>query len=83
MPRPTFPHSIDDVRRAIDGPFGLVVGELPDGSIWVLQRKRAGNFVLSNYPDMARSRELSSRIIVDRREAINTFAAAIQLGESL
>ena len=83
MPRPTFPHAMGDVTRAVDGPFGLIVGELPDGSIWVLKRQRSGGFLLSNYADMERSRELSSRTIADRREAINTFAAAIQLGESL
>jgi hypothetical protein len=74
---------MDDVRRAVDGPFGLIVGELPDGSIWVLKRQRAGNFLLSNYVDMARSQQLSARTIADRREAINAFAAAIHLGEVL
>ena len=40
MIRPTFPHTLDDVTRALDGGLGLVVGDLPDGSIWVLQRLR-------------------------------------------
>lgn len=83
MPRPTFPHSMGDVTRAVDGPFGLIVGELPDGSIWVLKRQRSGGFLLANYADMERSRELSSRTIAERRDAINAFAAAIRLGESL
>ncbi len=72
-----------DVLRAVDGPFGLIVGELPDRSIWVLKRQRSGGFLLSNYADMERSREISSRMIADRRDAINAFATAIQLGESL
>ncbi len=74
---------MDDVLRAVDGAFGLIVGELPDGSIWVLKRQRHGGYVLSNYADAARSRQLSTVTIVDRREAINTFAAAIRLGEVL
>ena len=40
MPRALFPHSLGDVLHAVDGPFGLVVGDLPDGTIWVLKRGR-------------------------------------------
>ncbi len=84
MPRALFPHSMGDVTHAADGPFGLVVGDLPDGSIWVLKRgRREPGYTLTHYADSARSRELAVERVAERREAINRFAALILLGESL
>jgi streptogramin lyase len=67
MPRALFPHSLGDVLHAVDGPFGLVVGDLPDGTIWVLKR----------------GRELAVERVEERRAAVNRFSTLIGLGESL
>lgn len=84
MPRPTFPHSMSDLCHAVDGPLGLVVGDLPDGSLWVLKRNRkTPGYELSHYQDVSRTMLLSKDTILDRREALNTMARAIQLGEQL
>ena len=84
MPRAFFPHSMQDLIHAVDGPFGLVVGDMPDGSLWVLKRnRRAAGYGLSHYADSTRSRLLSSQEILDRREALNAMAMAIELGEQL
>lgn len=84
MPRPTYPHTIHDVVRAVDGPMGLVVGELPDGSIWVLKRnRRTPGFVLTHYRDERRSATLAERAIADRDEAIAAMCRAIGLGDDL
>ncbi|MFN7142349.1 MAG: hypothetical protein ACK4YP_01115 [Myxococcota bacterium] len=84
MPRPFFPHTLHDVVHAVDGPLGLIVGDMPDGTLWVLKRnRREPGYVLTQYADTARSRVLSTRTIADRREAVNAMAAAIGLGEAL
>ena len=84
MPRPFFPHTLQDVVHAVDGPFGLIVADMPDGVLWVLKRnKRQGRYVLTQYADKARSSILSSEAIVDRTEAINVFSDRIALGEHL
>ena len=84
MPRPHFPHTLHDVVHAVDGPLGLVVGDLPDGRIFVLKRNRKEpGYVLTAYADAARSQMLATRVILDRREAVNAMAEAIGLGESL
>lgn len=84
MPRPTFPHTMNDLVHAVDGPFGLVVGELPDGTIWVLKRDRKGGpFVLTHYADDARTRVLSRELVADRVTALNTMSAYIGLGERI
>ena len=84
MPRARFPHSLDDVTRAVDGPFGLVVGDRDDGSIWVLKRERkAPGYTLVHYSDSARSAELAREQIELRRDAINRFSVLIELRESL
>lgn len=84
MPRPFFPHTLDDVTRAVDGPLGLVVGDMADGSIWVLQRRRKeGGYALTHYADPTRKAQLARREIADRREAVNAMAEAIGLGERL
>jgi hypothetical protein len=73
-----------DVVHAVDGPFGLVVGDLPDGTIWVLKRgRREPGYTLTHYADAARSRQLGVEQVPDRRAAINRFAALIGLGEEL
>lgn len=84
MPRPFFPHTLQDVTHAVDGPLGLIVGDMPDGSLWVLKRNRkTPGYLLTHYADTKRSAVRSSREIADRREAINAMAEAIGLGEAL
>ena len=82
MPRALFPHTLHDVIHAVNGPLGLVVGDLPDGSIWVLKRNRkTPGYTLSHWADAARSRQLQSREIAERREALQAMSDAIGLGE--
>ncbi len=84
MPRALFPHSLGDVLHAVDGPFGLVVGDLPDGTIWVLKRgRKEPGFTLTHYADSARSRELAVERLDERRAAVNRFSTLIGLVESL
>ena len=84
MPRAFFPHSLHDVVHAVDGPFGLVVGDLPDGTLWVLKRNRKEpGYVLTCFADATRAVVRATHPVADRREAINQFAAAIGLGEAL
>lgn len=84
MPRAFFPHSLHDVLHAVDGPLGLVVGDMPDGRIWVLKRNRkTSGYRLSHYDSAARTRILADEEIEGRREAVNRFCAAIALGEAL
>jgi hypothetical protein len=84
MPRPFYPHTLADVVRSVDGALGLIVGDMPDGSIWVLKRdRRRGGYALTHYSDMARSERLHQRKLSDRTEAINAMAAAIGLQERL
>jgi len=84
MPRTFFPHTLTDITHAVDGPLGLVVGDMPDGRLWVLKRNRKEpGYVLTEYADTQRSRVVSTRTILERREAVNAMAAAIQMGESL
>ena len=85
MPRPFFPHTLADVTRAVDGGLGLVVGDMPDGSIWVLkrERKRPGHYLLRHYADAQRSRLIEERPIEGRAPAVNAMAAAIGLDERL
>ncbi len=82
MPRPRFPHTLRDVTHALDGVFGLVVGDLDDGRLWVLQRERkTGAYRLTCWADAARSRALEERRIDSREAAIAAFAACIGLSE--
>ena len=84
MPRPFFPHTLDDITRAVDGGLGLVVGDMPDGSLWVLKRSRkTGTYTLTHWSDAKRSKRLSSEQIDDRLLAVNTMAAAIGMPERL
>lgn len=84
MPRAFFPHSMSDLTHAVDGPLGLVVGDLPDGRIFVLKRNRkAPGYALVEYSDARRTTQLSAREIADRRDALNAMAEAIGLGESI
>jgi hypothetical protein len=85
MPRPFFPHTMQDLTHAVDGVFGLVVADMPDGSLWVLKRNRkgAGGYELSQYSDAARTKQLSYRVIVDRKEAFNAMSEVIGLGEQI
>lgn len=84
MPRPFFPHTLSDVTRAVDGGLGLVVGDMPDRSIWVLKRDRkGGGYRLSHYADPTRAVLLQTEEHADRRLAINAMAAAIGLVERL
>lgn len=80
MIRPTFPHTLDDVTRALDGGLGLVVGDLPDGSIWVLQRlRKTGGFRLTHYDSPRRQTQLAQHAFSDRQAAIDAMARAIGL----
>lgn len=84
MPRPFYPHTLSDVIRAVDGALGLIVGDMPDGSIWVLKRdRRRGDYALTHYTDLGRSEQLSRQALDGRTEAINAMAAAIGLHERL
>ncbi len=85
MPRPFFPHTLHDVTHAVDGPFGMVVADLADGSLWVLKRDRKApdNYTLSHYTDTKRSKCLERRPITGRREAVNAMAREIGLDERL
>lgn len=84
MPRPFFPHTLSDLTRNVDGPLGLVVGDMPDGTIWVLKRDRkSGAYRLTHWSSPQRERQLSQRDIADRTTAINAMAAAIALPERL
>ena len=78
MPRPHFPHTLHDVVHAVDGPLGLVVGDLPDGRIFVLKRNRKEpGYVLTAYADAARSQMLATRVILD---VLGTLIANDKLG---
>ena len=84
MPRPFFPHTLQDVVRNVDGPLGLIAADLADGSLVVLKRnRRSGGYRMTHYADTARSSMRSQVTFDGRTEAINTFAQAIELGESL
>ena len=84
MPRPFFPHTLSDVIRNVDGALGLVVGDMPDQSIWLLKRdRRRGGYILTHYSDMSRKQQLSRTPYDDRVDAINAMAAAIGLQERL
>ena len=84
MPRPFYPHTLGDVIRAVDGGLGLVAADMPDGSLWVLQRRRRrGDYAMTHYADTARSSVLQRQAWSERRAAINAFAKQIQLGEQL
>lgn len=73
-----------DLAHAVDGPLGLVVGDMPDGTLWVLKRnRRSPGYLLTHFADPERSRALSTREIGDRRDALNAMATAIGLGEAL
>jgi hypothetical protein len=82
MPRPTFPHTLADVTRALDGPMGLIVGDLPDGRIFVLKRgRKEPGYTLTGWSDAARSRRLSEQQVAERAAAIAAFCEAIGLQE--
>ena len=84
MPRPFFPHTMQDLIHAVDGPLGLVVGDMPDGRLFVLKRNRkTPGYLLTSYSDTARTRELSRREIADRREALQAMADAIGMNERI
>ncbi len=82
--RPTFPHSRDDVTRAVDGPFGLVVADVPDGRIFVLKRARrpaadGTSWTLTEWADPARSRQLAERRFTERETALSALYGAVGL----
>jgi len=82
MYRPTFPHTLSDITRSIDGGLGIVVGDLPDGSIWVLKRNRkTSDFTLSHYDSPQRKKRLDQRVFQAREAAIKAMAEAIGLGQ--
>ena len=82
--RPTYPHTLADVVHAVDGFLGTVVGDLPDGSIWVLRRQRRTQvYTLVHYDSPARKTRLAEEEFADRRAAVNAMASAIGLHERL
>lgn len=73
-----------DLTHAVDGMLGLVVGDMPDGSLWVLKRNRKSpGYELTHYKDTQRSQVLSTKTILERRDALNAMSEAIGLGENL
>ena len=73
-----------DLTHAVDGPLGLVVGDMPDGRLFILKRgRKEPGYTLTEYADAARSRVLTTRIIQDRRDALNAMSEAIGLGERI
>lgn len=82
MPRARFPHSMNDVTHAVDGTFGLVVGDLDNGQIVVLKRNRhSGEWSVSHFTDASRKDRLGREVFTDRAAAINRFSDLIGLGE--
>ena len=82
MYRPTFPHTLSDIIRCVDGGLGIVVGDMPDGTIWVLKRNRkTSDFTLSHYDGPQRKRQLVQQQFGDRNDAIDAMARAIGLSE--
>ncbi len=82
--RPTFPHTREDVTRAVDGPFGLVVGDVPDGRIFVLKRARrpsadGASWTLTEWADPSRSRQLSELHFTEREAALSAMYGAVGL----
>jgi hypothetical protein len=78
--RPTFPHTLSDISRSIDGGLGIVVGDLADGSIWVLKRNRkTQDFTLTHYDSPQRGQRLEQKQFSERQEAIDAMAKAIGL----
>lgn len=75
---------MQDLVNAVDGGLGLVVGDMPDGALWVLKRNRkTPGYTLTKYNDTRRSAVIESREIMDRREALNAMSAAIELHERI
>jgi hypothetical protein len=84
VPRPFFPHTLSDLIRNVDGALGLVVGDMPDHSIWILKRdRRRGDYALTHFANMDRRDQLHRATYDDRAVAINAMAAAIGLVERL
>ena len=84
MPRPFFPHTLADITRNVDGALGIVVGDLADGSIWVLKRNRkSGGYDLTHYDSPKRAQTLGKHSFDERKAAINAMADAIGLAEHL
>ncbi len=79
MPRAYFPHTLNDVTNAVDGGLGLVVADMPDGSIWVLKRdrKQPGTYEITHYSDMKRSSVLGREAVVGRDVALNRYWATV------
>ncbi len=72
------------MTRAVDGPFGLVVADVPDGRIFVLKRARrpaadGAAWTLTEWADAARSRQLGERAFVERDAALASMYAAVGL----
>ena len=82
MYRPTFPHTLSDITRCIDGGLGIVVGDMADGSIWVLKRNRkTADFTLTHYDSPQRKTQLAQSQFDERQEAIDAMARAIGLSQ--
>ncbi|MSP54037.1 MAG: hypothetical protein EXR69_00270 [Myxococcales bacterium] len=75
MPRPFFPHTFQDVTNAVDGGLGLIVADMPDGSIWVCKRdrKQPGTYEITHYSDMKRTAVLSRETVQGREDALRTY----------
>jgi hypothetical protein len=79
MPRAFFPHTFDDVTRAVDGGLGLIVADMPDGSIWVCKRNRkcAGLYEITHYSDMGRTLVLSRESVDGRDAALRAYWSTV------
>jgi hypothetical protein len=80
MSRAFYPHTLEDVARAVDGALGLVVADLPDGTIWVMKRDRkSGGYTLSHFSDAQRSVLLERVDVAQRDAALREMAVRIGL----
>ena len=81
MARTYFPHSPQDVSHAVDGMLGLIVADMPDGTLWMLKRNRkTTGYEMIQYDTMARTKELQRMHIEVREEALDAFWSAISTG---
>ncbi len=80
MARTYFPHTPNDVSHAVDGTLGLVVADMPDGTLWMLKRNRkTTGYEMVQYDTMARTKELQRTHIEGRSEALEAFWSAITI----
>ena len=78
MPRTYFPHTPQDVSHAVDGSFGLVVADMPDGTLWMLKRNRkTTGYEMIQYDTLSRAKEIQHCHYEGRQEALDAFWTAV------